>query len=297
MMKSYTSLNIIIVDDEEDWLSTFKDWIKEAYGFTVETYNNFTEAEKRLSKKQPYDLAIIDIYPENDFYEKGLELATYVKKYKKIPVIIVTGKEHNFKRNIRKSFIEINVNNFFFKAEDSRLHFLQFVADALQHSANPQNAFEIRNMLKIKDDDFKLEVHKNRRVFLGHGRSLLWRELKDFLKDNLKLEYEEFDRIPAAGKSISERLDEMILSCDFAVIIMTAEDEHSDGKLHPRENVIHELGLFQGRLGRNKAIILLEDGCEEFTNISGLVQIRFPKDNIKARFIDIQEVLKRENII
>ena len=27
---------------------------------------------------------------------------------------------------------------------------------------------------------------------------------------------------------------------------MTAEDEHADGTKHARENVIHEVGLFQG---------------------------------------------------
>jgi predicted nucleotide-binding protein len=50
-----------------------------------------------------------------------------------------------------------------------------------------------------------------------------------------------------------------------------------DGKLHARLNVIHEAGLFQGRLGFNKAIILLEEGCEEFSNIHGLGHIPFPK--------------------
>ena len=36
------------------------------------------------------------------------------------------------------------------------------------------------------------------------------------------------------------------------------EDEHKDGSVHPRENVIHEAGLFQGRLGFPRAIVLLE---------------------------------------
>jgi hypothetical protein len=31
-----------------------------------------------------------------------------------------------------------------------------------------------------------------------------------------------------------------------------------------------------GRLGFERAIILLEDGCQEFSNIHGLGQIRFP---------------------
>ncbi len=43
-------------------------------------------------------------------------------------------------------------------------------------------------------------------------------------------------------------------------------------------------GCFQGKLGFTRAIILLEEGCEEFSNVEGLGQIRFPKGNIKATF-------------
>jgi hypothetical protein len=66
--------------------------------------------------------------------------------------------------------------------------------------------------------------------------------------------------------------------------------------MHPRANVIHEAGLFQGRLGFEKAIILLEYGCAEFSNIHGLTQIRFPKDNISACF-EVRRVLERERIL
>jgi predicted nucleotide-binding protein len=38
---------------------------------------------------------------------------------------------------------------------------------------------------------------------------------------------------------------------------MTAEDEQADGNHHARMNVIHEVGLFQGRLGFERAIVLL----------------------------------------
>lgn len=53
----------------------------------------------------------------------------------------------------------------------------------------------------------------------------------------------------------------------FAFLLMTAEDEQADGNHHARMNVIHEVGMFQGRLGFERAIILLEDGCEEFSKI------------------------------
>ena len=54
----------------------------------------------------------------------------------------------------------------------------------------------------------------------------------------------------------------------MAFLVLTAEDEQTDGTLHARENVIHEAGLFQGRLGFEKAIILLEEGCQEFSRHS-----------------------------
>lgn len=67
--------------------------------------------------------------------------------------------------------------------------------------------------------------------------------------------------------------------------------------MNARLNVVHEAGLFQGRLGFRKAIVLLEEGCEEFSNIHGLSQIRFPKGDISARFEKIREVLEREGLI
>jgi predicted nucleotide-binding protein len=80
-------------------------------------------------------------------------------------------------------------------------------------------------------------------------------------------------------------------------LVLTAEDEHPDGSLHPRENVIHEAGLFQGKLGFERAIILREQGCAEFSNIHGLTQIPFPKNNISAIFEEVRRVLEREGMV
>ncbi len=135
------------------------------------------------------------------------------------------------------------------------------------------------------------------RVFIGHGGSALWKDLKDFIEDRLHLDVEEFNRESVAGKSTKERLEEMLGGSHFAFILMTAEDEHADATLHARENVIHEVGLFQGRLGFTRAIVLLESGCQEFSNINGLGQIRFPKGYISGAFEEIRKVLERESVI
>lgn len=91
------------------------------------------------------------------------------------------------------------------------------------------------------------------RVFIGHGGSPLWRELKDFLSDRLNLEWEEFNRVSPAGIATVNRLSSMLDNTSMAFLVMTAEDEHADGSEHARENVIHEAGLFQGRVGFPRA--------------------------------------------
>jgi hypothetical protein len=134
-------------------------------------------------------------------------------------------------------------------------------------------------------------------VFIGHGGSPAWKDLKDFIQDRLGLPWDEFNRVPVAGVTNIARLSEMLDSAAIAFLVMTGEDEQLDGSLHARMNVVHEAGLFQGRLGFTKAIVLLEEGCEGFSNIEGLGQIRFPKGNIQAAFEEIRRVLEREEVI
>ena len=138
--------------------------------------------------------------------------------------------------------------------------------------------------------------NENKKIFIGHGGSHIWRELKEFIVETLGLEYEEFNRISPAGKATSNRLKEMLEESCMAFLIMTGEDEQPDGSLRARENVIHEIGLFQGKLGFERAIIFLEEGCKDFSNIHGITHIPFPKGKIEITFGEIIRVLKRESI-
>ena len=133
-------------------------------------------------------------------------------------------------------------------------------------------------------------------IFIGHGRDPVWHELHVFLQNKLHLQPEEFNSQSTAGKSTTARLEEMLNAARFAFLIMTAEDDHGNNSIHARENVVHEVGLFQGRLGFRKAIVILERGCAEFSNISGLTYIPFTKGNFKETFEEIRDVLDREGI-
>ena len=151
--------------------------------------------------------------------------------------------------------------------------------------------------LERKNKRTKAASRVGTNVFIGHGQSPIWKDLKDFIQDRIKLPWDEFNRAPVAGVTNIARLSEMLDAAAIAFLVMTAEDEQVTGDFHARLNVVHEAGLFQGRLGFTKAIVLLEDGCEQFSNINGLGQIRFPKGNIGAVFEDVRRVLEREGFI
>jgi len=106
----------------------------------------------------------------------------------------------------------------------------------------------------------------------------------------------EFNSESAAGLATQQRLEDMLNQATFALLVMTAEDQHADGRRHARENVIHEVGLFQGKLGFRKAILLVEDECEKPSNVHGLTYIGFPKHRIDAAFEEVRRVLEREHV-
>lgn len=132
------------------------------------------------------------------------------------------------------------------------------------------------------------------KIFIGHGHDTQWRDLKDHLHEKHGLDVEAYELGARAGLTIKEVLDNMSTKSSIALLVLTGEDQDTEGKLHARENVVHELGLFQGRLGWRRAIALLEEGVSEFSNIHGLAQIRFSKGNIQETFGEVLATIRRE---
>lgn len=61
------------------------------------------------------------------------------------------------------------------------------------------------------------------------------------------------------GKTFIERLVEAVAQFDFALLVLTADDvvqSRAAELFGPRDNVLFELGLFMGRLGRPRTFIL-----------------------------------------
>jgi hypothetical protein len=130
-------------------------------------------------------------------------------------------------------------------------------------------------------------------VFVGHGRSPVWRELKDHLRERQHFTVQDFATDPTAGYGVTEVLERLVRTSSFAVLVHTAEDEQPDGTSRARENVVHETGLFQGALGFTKAIIVREQRCAPFSNVAGLQEVRFGA-TIRESFADVVDIIDRE---
>ncbi len=157
----------------------------------------------------------------------------------------------------------------------------------------------VHQVFEINAEKCKLPPKKDKHkkepvIFLGHGRSNQWRDLKDHLQDKHGYKIEAYEVGARAGHTIRDILDEMLTKSSFALLVMTGEDKDEHGNIRARENVVHEIGLFQGKLGFPRAIVLMEEGTNEFSNIQGIQQIRFSKNNIKETFGEVLATLKRE---
>lgn len=166
------------------------------------------------------------------------------------------------------------------------VHFSRAQAERLVRDID--QIFEIRANSQLEQP--KREAART--VFITHGRSNDWRAVQAFIEKDVKLPTIELAQEPNLGRTIIEKLIDNAARCDSAVIVMTGDDVGNEDEARVRENVMHEIGFFQGRYGRNLVVLLHEDGVNVPTNLGGVAYIPFPKGNIEAGFHVLQRELK-----
>jgi predicted nucleotide-binding protein len=156
----------------------------------------------------------------------------------------------------------------------------------------------------VRDLDYIFEVRagsqailfapasRPKRVFISHGRAPDWREVQPFIERDVGLETIELAQQPNRGRTVLQKLAEESDQCSYAVIVMTGDDEVGDDPPRARENVIHEIGFFQGKYGLNRVSLLYEEGTNIPSNIHGLVYMPFPKGLCSASFGTLHRELK-----
>lgn len=136
------------------------------------------------------------------------------------------------------------------------------------------------------------EYEEEFKIFITHGRSELWKDVARYIEKDLNVNTVELSEAPNRGRTIIQKLDEESDDCHFAIVILSAEDEMSSGSLRARQNVVHEIGFFQGKFGLDKVVFLKEEGVEWFSNIEGVVYEEFNKGYIRSTFPRIQKEIE-----
>lgn len=147
--------------------------------------------------------------------------------------------------------------------------------------------FEVRSQTLPKET----RVKRPRRIFISHGHSQDWLQVQAYIEKDVKLPTLELAQQPNKGRTVLQKLREESDKCSFAVIIMTGDDDLGTGPPRARENVMHEIGFFQGKYGLERACLLYEEGTNIPSNIDGLVYIPFPKGSVGSTFTALQREL------
>ena len=97
------------------------------------------------------------------------------------------------------------------------------------------------------------------------------------------------------SRTIIEKFEENSSEVNFAIILLTADDEgrankEIDYRARARQNVVFEMGYFIGKLGRKKVFLLLENGVDKPGDLDGIVYV--PIDNADGWKLKLVKELK-----
>ena len=134
-------------------------------------------------------------------------------------------------------------------------------------------------------------------MFLNHGRNeVVLSRVERFVRDRLKLTPVILAHQPDERLTVVEKLERYASLCSYGIVIMTEDDTADDGP-RARQNVVHEIGYLQGRLGRGRVLLLRQERTELFSNISGVVYKSFTGDNVESTFDEIRKDLETLGIV
>jgi len=139
-------------------------------------------------------------------------------------------------------------------------------------------------------------VGPQRDVFIVYGHDIPARDALELLLRRMALNPIILQNLAGAGDTIIEKLEHYLgdhSNVGFACVLLTPDDEgHRAGapeqkKYRARQNVILELGMVLGRLGRRRVAILTKESVEHPSDISGLIYIPFIErvDEVKYELV------------
>lgn len=139
---------------------------------------------------------------------------------------------------------------------------------------------EIKEEMLEKDEESEKTAHtklshQNNKVFVVHGHDEALKEKVARLLEKQGLETIILSEQANKGKTIIEKFEENS-DVGAAICLFTGDDigkEKSEAveKQRARQNVVYEAGYFMGKLGRERVIMLVDEGVELPSDLQGVV--------------------------
>lgn len=244
------------------------------------------EVEERIEKgKELSNFEVKIIRREPSRYNFSGYSDIYDEKTKQEFISLYT-KWEAYNIELLNRFFAIPENEYVssYKSFTSDSFFFTNVVDGLKNNIDKQITFlesiiERLDLIPTKGEDKtnnKMETISTNKIFIVHGHNETIKEKVARLLEKLNLEpiilHEQVDN----GNTIIEKFEKHSNSVNFAIILLTADDEgkakeEKDCKPRARQNVIFEMGYFYGKLGRNRVFLLKENVVENPSDLSGII--------------------------
>lgn len=255
-------MKILFIEDDNVFAQTLIEFLLKE-GHLVTYCENVIDFHQAIHTDQ-YDLALLDLMLPPSYTKEGLSVLSRLREIAPNMVIIMISAKNDKMISIVASAFSEGIYTFLDKND---CDFMEQLSDSI----------------------WEVQRKMNDRIFISYGHNeLLKLKLKEFIRERLKRDIVILDELPNNGLTIVEKLEKASSSCNSAIVLLTKDDELKDGGMRARQNVIHEVGFFQGKYGRNKVILLCEKGVDLFSNISGIMRIEFEPDHFEAVYDSIR---------
>jgi predicted nucleotide-binding protein len=130
-------------------------------------------------------------------------------------------------------------------------------------------------------------------VFIIHGLSEDWRIVEKYINEELHFKTSLLQDDNKFGETLIDRLEETIdFDCDCAVAIMTPDEKMANGDYRASQNVIFEIGYYQGVEDWDDVIILQNNSLKIQAEITGLTTIDYKTGEIESTFTRLKARLE-----
>lgn len=122
-----------------------------------------------------------------------------------------------------------------------------------------------------------------KKVFIVHGHNENVKQSVARTLENIGLTPIILAEQPDQGRTVIEKFEKEGNDVGFAVVLLTADDKGRKNRARTmqsraRQNVVFEMGYFMALLGRERVMLLLQEGVEEPSDLKGVVYTTLDKD-------------------